>query len=106
MGEKATMAERSRVPLVLLPRDVQVMLDLPSERAALEFLKNNGVAHTRVAGRVFVLAESLLEYLRANEERYETPTEARERADAVVSQIAPTAARRRRGRKPPEVEKE
>ena len=106
MVERASMRERSRIPLVLFPRDLQVVLDLPSERAAREFIQIHGIAHARLGGRMFVLAETLVAFIKEHEERRETPAEARERADTVVSQIAPTAAQRRRGRKPPEVGKE
>ena len=106
MGEQASMRERSRIPLVLFPRDLQVVLDLASERAAREFVVNNGIPYVRAAGRIYVLRASLIAFMLERQERRETPAEARERADALVSQIAPTAAQRRRGRKPPEVDKE
>ena len=106
MEGRHSMVERSRIPLILWLADVAVVLGLPSPRAAGEFLANNGVPHARVAGRVFVLSETLVAFIKEHEERRETPAEARERADAVVRQIAPTARQCRRGRKPPEVEKE
>ena len=100
------MVERSRIPLVLLPRDLQVVLDLASERAAREFVMTNGIPYVRAAGRIYVLRDSLIAFMLERQQRRETPAEARERADAVVKQIAPTAARKRRGRKPPEAGRE
>jgi hypothetical protein len=98
---RPSLAERAHWPPVLSPEDVAVVLDLPSERAARSFLVNNGVPHARVGGRMFVLSETLISFLRDHEVRRESPEEVRARADETIRQIAPTAHARRRGRRPP-----
>jgi hypothetical protein len=98
---RPSLAERAQLPPILWPEDVAVVLGLPSERAAREFLVKNGVPHSRVGGRLFVLAETLIGFLRDREERRESPEEIAARADETIRQIAPTSRDQRRGRKPP-----
>jgi len=95
--------DRSLPPPVLLPADVAALLDLPSPRAAREFVARHGVPHVRLGGRVYVRLESLLAFL---EDREETPpgeAEARERAAEGLRRIAPSQrakqARRRQARR-------
>jgi hypothetical protein len=98
---RPTLAERAHLPPVLWPEDVAAVLGLPSKRAAREFLVKNGVPHSRVGGRMFVLAETLIEFLRDHEVRREPPEEIAARADETIRQIAPAARSRRRGQRPP-----
>ncbi len=103
---RPSLADRAHLPPVLWPEDVAVVLGLPSPRAAREFLRREGVPHTRVGGRVYVLAETLIAFFQGRQERRETKAEIRKRADKTVQQIAPTARQRRRGRKPPDVRRD
>jgi hypothetical protein len=98
---RPSLAERARWPPVLTPEDVAVVLDLPSERAARDFAVRNGVPCSRVGGRMYILAETLIAFLREHEVRQESPEEVRARADETIRQLAPTAHARRRGRRPP-----
>jgi hypothetical protein len=98
---RPSLAERTHWPPVLTPEDVAVVLGLASERAARDFIVRNGVPHARVGGRMFVLAETLIAFLRDLEVRRESPEEVRARADETIRQIAPTARACRRGRRPP-----
>lgn len=96
-----TLSERAHWPPVLDPEDLAVALGLASERAAREFLLKNGVPHVRVGGRVYVLTDVLLDWLRERQERHPTKEEARARADQTIRAIAPPSHQKRRGRKPP-----
>jgi hypothetical protein len=98
---RRSLAERALWPPVLLPEDMAVVLGLGSERAAREFLAKHGVPHARVGTRVFVLADELVGWLRERQQRHPTREELREKADATIRGIAPTARQRRRGRRPP-----
>jgi hypothetical protein len=81
------------------------VLGLPSPRAAKEFIATHGIPHIRLGKRVFVLAETLVAFLRDREKRRLTKEEARKKATETVRQIAPTARARNRGRKPPRVDR-
>jgi hypothetical protein len=100
---RSTLAERACWPPVLSPEDVAVVLGLGSERAAREFLMKRGVPHARVGGRVYVLTDELIGWLRQRQQRHPSREDLREKADATVRDIAPTARQRRRGRRPPTV---
>ncbi|MHC4473407.1 MAG: hypothetical protein ACYTDY_19070 [Planctomycetota bacterium] len=105
MKDRATLTERSALPPILLPEDVAVVLGLPSERSAREFLQKNGVPHTRIGGRVYVLTKTLVAFFEGKQERRPTRDEIRKKATETVRQIAPTARARGRGRKPPRVDR-
>ena len=99
--------DRSYPPPVLLPDDLATLLDLPSARAAREFISRHGVPHVRLGGRIYVRFDALLAFLEAREETQPTEAEVRERAAGELSRIAPTlqrqqarkqAGRRRGGR--------
>jgi hypothetical protein len=98
---RPSLAERAHWPPVLLPEDMAVVLGLGSERGAREFLVKHGVPHARVGGRVFVLADELVGWLREHQQRHPTREELREKADATIREIAPTVRQRRRSRRPP-----
>jgi hypothetical protein len=55
---------RVRYPDVLFPRDVADLLGFPSERAALDWMRNERVPYVLVAGRARVLYDVLLDHLR------------------------------------------
>ena len=101
MDSRPSLAERANWPPILWPEDVAVVLGLASERAAREFLLNHGVPHIRAGGRVFVLTETLLSWMKGQEARQESKAEISARADETIRAIAPTTRERRRGRKPP-----
>lgn len=100
-GGRASLAERAALPPILSPEDVAVVLGLSSARAARELLLRHGVPHVRLGGRVYVLAESLVAWLRDRQERHPSREEVRARADETIRSIAPTSRARRRGRRPP-----
>lgn len=98
---RPSLAERSRWPPVLDPADLAVALGFPSPRAAKAFVAKHAVPRCKVGGRIFVLRDSLIAFLRDHEERPETPEKRKARVDEVVRQIAPTARQRPKRRRPP-----
>jgi hypothetical protein len=101
MDSRPSLAERATWPPVLDPEDLATVLGIPSARAAREFLQNHGIPHIRAGGRVYVLTETLLTWMKGQEARRESKAEISARADATVRAIAPTTRERQRGRKPP-----
>ncbi len=87
---QASLVRRSRLPLVLLSRDLQLALDLPSERAAREFVARHGVRHCRIGGRIYVRLAALLAFLEDHETVAPTEAEAREKATEDLRGIAPS----------------
>lgn len=98
---RPTLAERAHWPPVLDPEDLAVVLGLPSERAAKEFIQTHGVPCIRLGQRVYVVVESLVAFFREHEARPPSREELREKADAVIAQIAPPVPARQRERRPP-----
>lgn len=90
--------DRVLLPPVLLPDDIAVVLDLPSERAARELIVRHGVPHIRLGGRIYVRAAALLAFLEGREQVAPTEEAAKAKAEEDLRAIAPTL-KERQGRK-------
>lgn len=72
------MNDRAALPPILWPEDIAVVLRLPHERAAREWILKHGLKHVRIGKRVYVLRESLMEFLKEKETRRPSREEIRD----------------------------
>lgn len=98
-GDAGGQCDRCFPPPVLLPADLAAILDLPTPRAAREFVARHGVPNIRLGGRVYVRLESLLAFLESREAVPPTEEEARDRAVEDLRRIAPSRRAAQTGRK-------
>jgi len=103
MCEMEKRHERRHPPPVLVCGDLALLLDLPSERAAREFVARHGVPHCRLGGRIYVRLTALLAFLEAHETQVRTGEQIREEVAEDLLGLAPTLrqkqARRRFARR-------
>jgi hypothetical protein len=92
---RASYVKRSRLPWILWPEDVALVMGLASPRSARAFLLRHGVPHARIGGRVYVTRDTLLAFLQEQEMRHPTKEEVRKKVDEDLKRIAPTARQRR-----------
>ena len=88
MSREVPMPERAHLPPVLTTEDLATLLDLPSHRSALDFIREHRLPFVLLGRKKYVLRDSLIAHLKSLETvprpREEIEKEAARMIDAVL----------------------